>query len=148
MSGLNPEIFDEHGKFVYDRVYTTIYEIGNFPFKGIYDPWKIDSELEYGDFNSFFYSDFINFFNNYPDDNYEKSKDPFYYVPAFINFTDTTSTLLFGEETTIGQICSYAKAAEAGTLTALPGYCCLDAPYESKLWGETVSGLRFVIHVS
>ena len=54
---------------------------------------------------------------------------------------DSSIALIFGNKTTIGQVCSFAKGLMTNTLTKLPGFCCLDAPYQSKLdeWGEKVS---------
>ena len=52
---------------------------------------------------------------------------------------DTSIALLFGNKTTIGQVCSYSKALEEGMVDNMPGFCCLDAPYEADAWGETVS---------
>lgn len=60
---------------------------------------------------------------------------------------DTSIALLFGNETSIGQICSYAKGLKDGKVDNLPGFCCLDAPYEDPPpdhhqsggnWGELV----------
>ena len=54
---------------------------------------------------------------------------------------DKAIALVFGEKTTIGQVCSFAKGLASNTVTAIPGFCCLDAPYQSKIeeWGEKVS---------
>ena len=54
---------------------------------------------------------------------------------------DTSIALVFGHKTTIGQVCSFAKGLASNTVTAIPGFCCLDAPYQSKIeeWGEKVS---------
>lgn len=131
--GTNPECFDVHGKFDYVGCpNNVIYNV--LEGKGYYIPTKDD--------NSFYhiYSTFDEFFakkKGAPEDS--PYKHPFYYTPVFVNFTDTMSTLLFGNETTIGQICSYAKALDDNVVNTLPGYCCLDAPYEANLWGETVS---------
>ena len=49
--------------------------------------------------------------------------------------------IVFGNKTTIGQVCSFAKGLASNTVTNIPGFCCLDAPYQSKIeeWGEKVS---------
>ena len=54
---------------------------------------------------------------------------------------DTSIALVFGNKTTIGQVCSFAKGLKSNAVTNIPGFCCLDAPYQSKLeyWGEKVS---------
>jgi hypothetical protein len=54
---------------------------------------------------------------------------------------DSSIALVFGNKTTIGQVCSFAKGLTSKTVTTVPGFCCLDAPYESKIeeWGEKVS---------
>lgn len=52
---------------------------------------------------------------------------------------DDSIALLLGSGTTIGQTCSYAKGLELKTVETVPGFCCLDAPYEAQDWGETVS---------
>ena len=54
---------------------------------------------------------------------------------------DKAIALVFGNKTTIGQVCSFAKGLASNTVTAIPGFCCLDAPYQSKIeeWGEKVS---------
>jgi hypothetical protein len=54
---------------------------------------------------------------------------------------DTSIALVFGNKTTIGQVCSFAKGLKSKTVTNIPGFCCLDAPYQSKIeeWGEKVS---------
>ena len=52
---------------------------------------------------------------------------------------DTSIALIFGNKTTIGQVCSYTRGLEDGTVDDLPGFCCLDAPYQTKPeWGEKV----------
>ena len=60
-------------------------------------------------------------------------------VEEFIPTIDKVSGILFGEETTTGQICTFAKALKDGAVNDLPGYCCLDSPDDTKLWGEQVS---------
>ena len=54
---------------------------------------------------------------------------------------DVAIALVFGNKTTIGQVCSFAKGLASNTETNIPGFCCLDAPYQSKIeeWGEKVS---------
>jgi len=52
---------------------------------------------------------------------------------------DTSIALVFGNKTTIGQVCSYSQGMDTDEEDALPGYCCMDAPYESDYWGETYS---------
>ena len=54
---------------------------------------------------------------------------------------DASIALVFGNKTTIGQVCSFANGLKSNTVTNIPGFCCLDAPYQSKLeyWGEKVS---------
>jgi hypothetical protein len=54
---------------------------------------------------------------------------------------DTSIALVFGNKTTIGQVCSFAKGLTSTIVSRIPGFCCLDAPYQSKIeyWGEKVS---------
>ena len=52
---------------------------------------------------------------------------------------DDSIALVFGNKTTIGSVCSYSRALEEELVDNIPGFCCLDAPYESNNWGETVS---------
>ncbi len=54
---------------------------------------------------------------------------------------DSSVALVFGNKTTIGQVCSFAKGLQSNIVTNIPGFCCLDAPYQSKIdeWGEKVS---------
>ena len=58
---------------------------------------------------------------------------------------DDSIALVFGNKTTIGSVCSYSKALEEELVDNIPGFCCLDAPYESNNWGETVSRRIFSI---
>ena len=58
------------------------------------------------------------------------------YVEAFIPTIESMANLLFGNETSIGQVCTYANAMENGIIDDLPGYCCLDSPDETQWWGE------------
>ena len=138
-SGMNPECFDAHGKFDYagcpnDSIY-------NFTdSKGYYNPTangKLSRYYHYfTSFDAYFATTKAQSITDIADVGYN---DAFYMTPLFVNFTDIMSTLMFGNETTIGQICSYAKAWDNYFVNTLPGYCCLDAPYEANLWGETVS---------
>ena len=37
------------------------------------------------------------------------------------------------------KVCSFAKGLGDGAIDSAPGFCCLDAPYQSKPnWGEKV----------
>ena len=54
-------------------------------------------------------------------------------------FFDESIALLFGNSTTIGQVCAYSRGLASQTVEGTPGFCCLDAPYEANEWGETVS---------
>ena len=56
---------------------------------------------------------------------------------------DIAIALVFGNKTTIGQVCSFAKGLTLEKVKHFPGFCCLDAPYQSKIeeWGEKVSSL-------
>ena len=51
---------------------------------------------------------------------------------------DASVALLFGNKTTIGQVCAYAKGLDDDKVDDVPGFCCLDAPYQSNDWGEKV----------
>ena len=70
-----------------------------------------------------------------------------YYVEEFVNITDTMTNLLFGNKTTIGQVCSYAHAMTTVVdetknemlANDLPGFCCLDSPDDTEWWGEKYS---------
>ena len=55
-----------------------------------------------------------------------------------MDFFDTSIALVFGNKTTIGQVCSFAKGLTSTIVSSIPGFCCLDAPYQSKAeeWGE------------
>ena len=61
---------------------------------------------------------------------------------------DDSIALIFGNKTTIGQVCSYSRALQEGIVDDIPGFCCLDAPYESNNWGETVSKISHVLTMS
>ncbi len=54
---------------------------------------------------------------------------------------DTSIALVFGNKTTIGQVCAFAQGLISNTVTSIPGFCCLDAPYQinTNEWGEKVS---------
>ncbi len=54
---------------------------------------------------------------------------------------DSSIALAFGNGTTIGQVCSFSKGLTSRIVTNIPGFCCLDAPYQStnEEWGEKVS---------
>ncbi len=58
-----------------------------------------------------------------------------------VDLLDTSIALVFGNKTTVGQVCSFAKGLQLNKVTKIPGFCCLDAPYQSKIeeWGEKVS---------
>ena len=58
-----------------------------------------------------------------------------------IDTLDTSMALLFGNKTTVGQVCGYSKGLEiSGTaLDGVHGFCCGDAPYQNDYWGELVS---------
>ena len=58
-----------------------------------------------------------------------------------IDTLDTSMALLFGNKTTVGQVCGYSKGLEIdGTaLDGVHGFCCGDAPYQNDYWGELVS---------
>ena len=53
---------------------------------------------------------------------------------------DSSIALVFGNKTTIGQVCAFAKGLKSGKVKTIPGFCCLDAPYQSTIegWGEKV----------
>eukprot|EP00979_Chaetoceros_neogracilis_P006713 scaffold1372_cov289-Chaetoceros_neogracile.AAC.17 len=55
------------------------------------------------------------------------------------SFLDASIAAIFGEKTSIGQVCSYAQGLKDGNVTTVPGFCCLDAPYEADYWGELYS---------
>jgi hypothetical protein len=56
---------------------------------------------------------------------------------------DASVAAIFGEKTSIGQVCSYAQGLKDGNVTTVPGFCCLDAPYEADYWGELVRNILF-----
>jgi hypothetical protein len=55
---------------------------------------------------------------------------------------DKSISLVFGDKTTIGQVCAYSKGLTSTnkTVVDIPGFCCLDAPYKARTeeWGEKV----------
>ncbi len=55
-----------------------------------------------------------------------------------ITSLDTSIALIFGNKTSIGQVCSFVKGLRERTVVDVPGFCCLDAPYKSFDWGEKV----------
>jgi hypothetical protein len=59
------------------------------------------------------------------------------------SFLDASIAAIFGEKTSIGQVCSYAQGLKDGNVTTVPGFCCLDAPYEADYWGELVRNILF-----
>ena len=56
---------------------------------------------------------------------------------------DDSIALIFGNQTTIGQICSFAQGLKNEVVDNVPGFCCLDAPYESLDWGEIYSCKKY-----
>mmetsp|Transcript_7547 Transcript_7547/g.9862 ORF Transcript_7547/g.9862 Transcript_7547/m.9862 type:complete len:849 (+) Transcript_7547:78-2624(+) len=59
---------------------------------------------------------------------------------------DTSISLVFGTKTTVGQVCAYARGLKDGTVDDLPGFCCLDAPYEqTDDWGEKFTCEKYKI---
>jgi len=54
---------------------------------------------------------------------------------------DASIAAIFGEKTSIGQVCSFAQGLKDKTVTNVPGFCCLDAPYEADYWGELVRNI-------
>ncbi|KAL9191170.1 hypothetical protein ACHAXT_000876, partial [Thalassiosira profunda] len=73
---------------------------------------------------------------------YRALKDAFFQLGLDRSSLDASIALTFGNKTTIGQVCAYAKGLtddggdEGPTVEGLPGFCCLDAPYQSQVWGE------------
>ena len=60
-------------------------------------------------------------------------------VYLHIETFDRAIELLFGKMTSIGQICTYADNNRDINDPVPPGFCCLEAPYESvNNWGEMV----------
>ena len=58
---------------------------------------------------------------------------------------DDSIALLFGNGTTIGQVCSYSTGLEEEVVEDVPGFCCMDAPYVANDWGEVVRIEHFVV---
>lgn len=58
---------------------------------------------------------------------------------------DDSIAIVFGNGTTVGQICAYAKGLEDNVVNDITGFCCLDAPYESKDWGEIFTCQKYVL---
>jgi hypothetical protein len=58
---------------------------------------------------------------------------------------DVASALVFGNGTSVGEICSIADAVTANNESTIPGYCCIDAPLASsdQNWGSKVSSLVY-----
>jgi hypothetical protein len=58
---------------------------------------------------------------------------------------DVASALVFGNGTSVGEICSIADAVTANNESTIPGNCCIDAPLASsdQNWGSKVSSLVF-----
>lgn len=56
---------------------------------------------------------------------------------------DTAMELVFGEKPSVGAVCIYAeearKPADERKEDFLPGYCCMDSPFETDPWGYEVS---------
>ena len=61
------------------------------------------------------------------------------------SFLDASIAAIFGEKTSIGQVCAYAQGLKDEDVTTVPGFCCLDAPYEATYWGELVRYIYFVV---
>ena len=61
---------------------------------------------------------------------------------AAINL-DNAMELVFGDKPSVGAVCIYAeearKPADERKEDFLPGYCCLDSPFETDPWGYEVS---------
>uniref|UniRef100_A0A7S4M8E9 Uncharacterized protein n=1 Tax=Odontella aurita TaxID=265563 RepID=A0A7S4M8E9_9STRA len=67
-------------------------------------------------------------------------RDKFFNLGFDRSSLDTSIALIFGNKTTIGQVCSYARGLEDNTVDDLPGFCCLDAPYQVEPeWGKKYS---------
>jgi|AntRauTorckE5430_2_1112549.scaffolds.fasta_scaffold06435_1 hypothetical protein len=57
------------------------------------------------------------------------------------SFLDASIAAIFGEKTSIGQVCSFAQGLKDDNVITVPGFCCLDAPYEADYWGELVRNI-------
>jgi hypothetical protein len=57
---------------------------------------------------------------------------------------DVAVSLVFGEKTSVGLVCACAKEARKTQqgVDFLPGYCCMDTPFEIDHWGTRV---RYVV---
>jgi hypothetical protein len=53
---------------------------------------------------------------------------------------DVAASLVFGEKTSVGLVCAYAEEARTTQqgVDFLPGYCCIDTPFENDPWGTRV----------
>ena len=69
---------------------------------------------------------------------WEQQKEDIGDLPFHHQAYDDSIALLFGNGTTIGQVCSYSKGLEEEVVEDVPGFCCMDAPYEADDWGEVV----------
>lgn len=61
---------------------------------------------------------------------------------------DDSIAMVFGNKTTVGQICAYSRGLEDNVVDDITGFCCLDAPYESKDWGEIFTCQKYVLDTS
>eukprot|EP00581_Thalassiosira_minuscula_P005786 CAMPEP_0183744146 /NCGR_PEP_ID=MMETSP0737-20130205/65580_1 /TAXON_ID=385413 /ORGANISM="Thalassiosira miniscula, Strain CCMP1093" /LENGTH=2327 /DNA_ID=CAMNT_0025979781 /DNA_START=237 /DNA_END=7220 /DNA_ORIENTATION=- len=65
---------------------------------------------------------------------------------------DASIALTLGNSTSIGQVCAYSKGLKDDNidLDNIPGFCCLDAPYENTKpfegWGETFSCQKYELN--
>lgn len=71
----------------------------------------------------------------------EGVKRSFYDKKVTRTALDDSLALIFGNRTTVGQVCSYASGLKKSNadLSSVPGFCCMDAPYEADYWGELFS---------
>lgn len=71
----------------------------------------------------------------------EGVKSSFYDKKVTRTALDDSLALIFGNRTTVGQVCSYASGLKKSNadLSSVPGFCCMDAPYEADYWGELFS---------
>ena len=52
---------------------------------------------------------------------------------------DDALALIFGNKTTVGEVCAFARSLEDEIVEDVPGFCCMDAPYQNgNHWGEKV----------
>ncbi|KAL3786294.1 hypothetical protein ACHAW5_001907 [Stephanodiscus triporus] len=75
---------------------------------------------------------------------FKKQQDDWFGLGLDITSLDTSIALIFGNKTTIGQVCSFVKGLKEKTVEDVPGFCCLDAPYSSSDWGEKFSCSKYV----